>query len=170
MAGIFWVRAHGAKRKDLPRRYGSKSNVHRWIRVFEELMRWMARLVAEDGSFRLYECFIDGTFARAKRGGDGIGCIKAGTAVTIMILVDVKGLPLAVSTAAANPHETELILGTLWLNAQLPEDPANHRRQSLRQRQARCAVGRRGHRKDRSEPGEPLRHAGRAPAAQYKRR
>ena len=49
---------HGAKWKDLPQRYGSKSSVHRWFLrwvkagVFEELMRSMGTLIEEDG--RLY--------------------------------------------------------------------------------------------------------------------
>ena len=30
IAGIFWVLDNGAKWKDLPQRFGSKSTVHRW--------------------------------------------------------------------------------------------------------------------------------------------
>jgi transposase len=129
LAGIFWVLDNGAKWKDLPKQYGAKSSVHRWFLrwvkagVFEELMRSMGTLVEEDGRFRLYECFIDGTFSKARGGGDGIGCTKAGKGVKIMILVDAKGLPLAVSTAAANPHETGLIqeLFGFMLSSQTPE-------------------------------------------------
>ena len=111
LAGIFWVLDNGAKWKDLPKRFGPKSSVHRWFLswvnagVFDHRMRSMRHLVEEQGRFRLYECFVDGTFAKAKGGGVGIGCTKAGKGVKIMILVDAKGLPLAVSTAPANPHE-----------------------------------------------------------------
>ncbi len=129
LAGIFWILDNGAKWKDLPRTFGSKSSVHRWFLhwvkagVFEDIMRAMGRLVEEEGSFRLYECFVDGTFSKAKGGGDGIGCTKAGKGVKIMILVDAKGLPLAVSTGSASPHESGLIqeLFGFMLSSTLPQ-------------------------------------------------
>lgn len=31
LRGIFWILDNGAKWKDLPRRFGSKSTVHRWF-------------------------------------------------------------------------------------------------------------------------------------------
>lgn len=115
IAGIFWILDNGAKWKDLPRRFGSKSAVHRhfqrWVRdgVLEDLMREAGRLVEDRGQYRLYECFIDGTFAKAKGGGDGIGGTKAGKGVKIMILVDARGLPVAVDTCSASPHEVTLV-------------------------------------------------------------
>src|SRR5512139_2804243 len=78
--GIFWILDNGAKWKDLPREFGSKSTVHRWFKtwvkagVFETILEGAARLVEKRGEYRLYECFIDGTFSKAKGGGDGIGC------------------------------------------------------------------------------------------------
>lgn len=84
--GIFWILDNGAKWKDLPRDFGSKSTVHRrfqaWVRdgVFEKIMREAGRCVEEQGGYRLYECFIDGTFAKAKGGGDGVGCTRVGKA------------------------------------------------------------------------------------------
>ena len=113
--GIFWMLDNGAKWKDLPARFGSKSTVHRWFKkwvedgVFEMVMREAGRCVEQCDGFKLYECFIDGTFAKAKGGGDGIGCTKAGKGVKIMILVDAKGLPVAIDTAPANPHESGLV-------------------------------------------------------------
>lgn len=129
LAGIFWVLDNGAKWKDLPERYGAKSSVHRWFLrwvkagVFEDLMRSMGTLIEEDGRFRLYECFVDGTFSKAKGGGDGIGCTRVGKGVKIMILVDAKGLPLAVSTTAANFYEGGLIqeLFGFMLSSEPPE-------------------------------------------------
>ena len=106
---------NGAKWKDLPRRFGSKSTVHRWLQtwvrdgVFENIMREAGRCVEARGGYRLYECFIDGTFAKARGGGDGIGRTKAGKGVKIMILVDARGLPVAVDTGSANPHESQLV-------------------------------------------------------------
>lgn len=49
--GSFWFLDNGAKWKDLPAEYGSKSTVHRWFQtwvrngVFENIMRHAGRLV-----------------------------------------------------------------------------------------------------------------------------
>jgi transposase len=115
VAGIFWILDNGAKWKDLPPEFGSKSTVHRWFKrwveagMFEALMREAGRCVEERGGFRLYECFIDATFSKAKGGGDGIGNTKVGKGVKIMVLVDARGLPVAVDTAPANRHESRLV-------------------------------------------------------------
>lgn len=115
VAGIFWILDNGAKWKDLPAEFGSKSTVHRWFQkwvrtgVFESIMRDAGRCVEERGGYRLYECFLDATFSKAKGGGDGIGCTKVGKGVKIMVLVDARGLPVAVDTAPANRHESRLV-------------------------------------------------------------
>ena len=127
--GIFWILDNGAKWKDLPREFGSKSAVHRhfqrWVRegVFERIMYEAGALVEDRGAYRLYECFIDGTFAKAKGGGDGIGCTKAGKGVKIMVLVDARGLPVAVDTTSASPHESRLVqqLFDWMLTEEVPE-------------------------------------------------
>src|SRR5262249_11211757 len=115
LAGIFWILDNGAKWKDLPTQFGSKSAVHRWFKrwveagVFEDVMREAGRCVEERGGYRLYECFVDGTFSKAKGGGDGIGLTKVGKGVKIMVLVDARGLPVAVDTAPANRSENRLV-------------------------------------------------------------
>ncbi|MGI6461110.1 MAG: IS5 family transposase [Candidatus Hydrogenedentales bacterium] len=115
--GIFWILDNGAKWKDLPPEFGSKSTVHRWFQrwvregVFETLMRDAGRLVEERGQYKLYECFVDGTFSKARGGGDGIGCTRVGKGVKIMVLVDARGLPVAVDTMSAAPHECTLVQG-----------------------------------------------------------
>ena len=115
VGGIFWILDNGAKWKDLPKRFGSKSTVHRWFQrwvkegVFEAIMRDAGRCVEQRDGYRLYECFIDGTFSKARGGGDGVGCTKAGKGVKIMVLVDARGLPVAVDTTSANPHESRLV-------------------------------------------------------------
>ncbi|HKQ49865.1 MAG TPA: IS5 family transposase [Phycisphaerae bacterium] len=127
--GIFWMLDNGAKWKDLPRRFGSKSTVHRWFQkwtnegVFENVMREAGRCVEEGDGYRVYECFIDGTFCKARGGGDGIGCTKAGKGVKIMVLVDARGLPMAVDTTSASPHESQLVqrLFEFMLSDALPE-------------------------------------------------
>jgi len=127
--GIFWVLDNGAKWKDLPAEFGSKSTVHRWFKkwveagVFETLMRKAGRLVEGRGDYRLYECFIDATFSKAKGGGDGIGPTRVGKGVKIMVLVDARGLPVAVHTASASPHESKLVqrLFDFMLTTTMPE-------------------------------------------------
>ena len=119
LRGIFWILDNGAKWKDLPRRFGSKSAVHRWFTlwvragVFENLMRDAGQLIEDREGYRLYECFIDGTFSKAKGGGDGIGVTKAGKGVKIMVLVDARGRPVSVTTGSASPHESKLVQGLL---------------------------------------------------------
>jgi transposase len=115
LRGIFWILDNGAKWKDLPREFGSKSTVHRWFQrwvrdgIFENMMRDAGRCIEEKDGYKLYECFIDGTFVKARGGGDGIGCTKAGKGVKIMVLVDARSLPVAVDTMSASPHESKLV-------------------------------------------------------------
>jgi transposase len=86
-------------------------------------MREAGSLVEENGGYEVYECFIDGTFSKARGGGDGIGKTKAGKGVKIMVLVDANGLPLAVDTMSASPHESQLVQGLFdfMLSEQMPE-------------------------------------------------
>jgi transposase len=86
-------------------------------------MRTAGRCVEERDGFRLYECFIDGTFAKARGGGDGIGCTKAGKGVKIMVLVDARGLPVVIDTTSASPHEGRLVqrLFDFLLTEEMPE-------------------------------------------------
>jgi transposase len=129
LKGIFWILDNGAKWKDLPREFGTKSAVNRWflhwtqMGVFENLMKKAGSLIEERQGFKLYECFIDGTFSEAKGGGDGIGCTKAGKGVKIMIMVDAKGLPVAACTSDAAPHESRLVqrLFDFMITEQMPE-------------------------------------------------
>lgn len=127
--GIFWILDNGAKWKDLPEEFGSKSTVHRWFQkwvrdgVFERIMYDAGSLIEQRDGFRLYECFVDGTFSKARGGGDGIGCTKAGKGVKIMVLVDARGLPVAVDTMSAEPHESQVVqaLFDFMLPAENPE-------------------------------------------------
>jgi transposase len=127
--GIFWILDNGAKWKDLPAEFGSKSAVHRYFKkwvedgVFITLMEEAGCMVEQRGAYRLYECFIDGTFSKARGGGDGLGCTKAGKGVKIMVLVDARGLPVAVDTTSASPHESTLVqqLFDWMLSEETPE-------------------------------------------------
>ena len=72
--GMLWVLRTGAQWQDLPSRYGTKSTCHRrfqqWVRAgtFEQILRVLAEDLKDRGGLDLRECFIDGTFAGAKKG------------------------------------------------------------------------------------------------------
>ena len=75
--GALWILRTGAPWKDLPRRYGPYQTVHRryqnWVRsgVMEKVLLAIARDLKDRGGLDLRECFIDGTFVPAKKGGVG---------------------------------------------------------------------------------------------------
>ena len=72
--GIMWVMRTGAPWKDLPERYPPYQTCHRryqtWCRngVFQEALKVLARDLEERGEIDMSECYIDGTFAPAKKG------------------------------------------------------------------------------------------------------
>jgi hypothetical protein len=63
--------------KDLPTRYPPYQTCHRrfqlWVRsgVLDQVLRALAQDLHERGGLDLSECFIDGTFVVAKKGGAG---------------------------------------------------------------------------------------------------
>jgi transposase len=75
--GILWILRTGAPWKDLPERYGKYQTVHRrfqnWVRsgVLEQVLLALAKDLHDRGGLNLTECFVDGTFVPAKKGGDG---------------------------------------------------------------------------------------------------
>jgi transposase len=77
--GILWVLRTGAQWEDLPARYGTKSTCHRrfqqWVDagVFEHLLTVLAEDLHARGGVDLGECFVDATFASAKKGGPPSG-------------------------------------------------------------------------------------------------
>jgi hypothetical protein len=89
--------------------------VHRWFQrwtragLFGKAMRAAGRLVETRGAYRVYECFIDGSFAKARGGGDGIGRGHLRKGVRIMVLVDARGLPVAIDTAPADAHQSRCV-------------------------------------------------------------
>ena len=117
VAGIFWILDNGAKWKDLPTEYGAKSTMPRWFcrwakqGVGENIRREAGRCVEERDGFRLYECFVDGTFSKARQGGDGIGPTKAGKGVKITLLIDASRLQVAAYSTNASPDEITLVQG-----------------------------------------------------------
>ena len=69
--GVLWILRTGARWQDLPPRYGPYQTAHRrfqqWVRsgVMEKLLLTLAA--------HLKECFVDGTFVPAKKGGAASG-------------------------------------------------------------------------------------------------
>ena len=77
--GALWILRTGAPWQDLPARYGPYQTAHRrfqnWVRsgVMEKLLLSLAEHLQEAGGLNLKECFVDGTFVPAKKGGSRSG-------------------------------------------------------------------------------------------------
>src|SRR6266481_335151 len=103
--------ARGAQWHMLPQSYPDYKTVHRrfqtWCRdeVLRRVLTDVANELRDRGALNEEECFIDATFVMAKGGGSEIGATKRGKGMKIMAIVDRHGLPLSVSTHAANHHE-----------------------------------------------------------------
>jgi hypothetical protein len=98
-----------------PQCYPNYKTVHRrfqaWCRseVLRGVLMDIANELRERGVLDEEECFIDATFVMAKGGGAEVGATKRGKGMKIMAIVDPRGLPLSVSTHAANHHEVRLV-------------------------------------------------------------
>ena len=72
--GILWICRTGAPWKDLPDKYPAYQTCHRrfqeWIKstVWEKILVKLALDLKKRGKIDLAECFIDGSFAAAKKG------------------------------------------------------------------------------------------------------
>jgi transposase len=73
--GILWILWTGAQWSELPQRYGSPSTCWRRLKYWEEmgllLKLWRAFLAQLNDQQKLWwdECFVDGSFIPAKKGG-----------------------------------------------------------------------------------------------------
>lgn len=73
--GILWILRTGAPWKDLPERYPPYQTCHRrfqkWIEegVLSAILEALAEDLKGRGEIDLSECYIDGTFVVAKKGG-----------------------------------------------------------------------------------------------------
>ena len=112
---VLWILNTGAQWHMLPQSYPNYKTVHRrfqqWCReeVLRHVLTDLANTLREQGQIDEEECFIDAMFSSAKGGGAEIGPTRRGKGVKIMGIVDRHGLPLAVSTHAANHHEVTLV-------------------------------------------------------------
>lgn len=112
---VLWILNTGAQWHMLPQCYPNYKTVHRrfqqWCEreILREILAQLANALRDAGAIDERESFIDATFAAAKGGGDAIGPTKRGKGVKILAIVDRHGLPLSVSTHAANHHEVTLV-------------------------------------------------------------
>ena len=115
LEAVLWVLNTGAQWHMLPQSYPNYKTVHRRIQqwcqneVIRSALTDLANLLRREGGIDESECYIDATFASTKGGGEEIGPTKRGKGVKIMAIVDRQGLPLAVTTHAANHHEVTLV-------------------------------------------------------------
>ena len=115
LEAVLWILNTGAQWHMLPQSYPNYKTVHRrfqrWCRqeVLRNVLTDLANTLRDEGEIDESECLIDATFASAKGGGKAIGPTKRGKGVKIMAIVDRHGLPLSVSTYAANHHEVTLV-------------------------------------------------------------
>lgn len=115
LEATLWILNTGAQWHMLPQCYPNYKTVHRrfqsWCRseVLRNVLTDLANALREEGEIDERESFIDAAFASAKGGGEEIGKTKRGKGVKIMGIVDRHGLPLSVSTHAANHHEVTLV-------------------------------------------------------------
>jgi transposase len=115
LEAVLWILNTGAQWHMLPQSYPNYKTVHRrfqqWCEreVLREVLTQLANALREQGDIDERESFIDACFASAKGGGDEIGKTRRGKGVKILAIVDRHGLPLSVSTHAANHHEVTLV-------------------------------------------------------------
>ena len=115
LEAVLWILNTGAQWHMLPQCYPNYKTVHRRFQQWceREILRAvlvdLANELRDRGAIDERECFIDATFASAKGGGADIGPTRRGKGVKIMAIVDRNGLPLSVSTHAANHHEVTLV-------------------------------------------------------------
>ena len=105
--GVLWILRTGAPWQDLPDRYGAYKTAHRrfqnWVRsgVMERVLLAIAQDLKDRGGLDLRECFIDGTFVPAKKGGAAWGRPSEGRAA--------KSWPLQTAMVFLSPYAQRVL-------------------------------------------------------------
>jgi transposase len=117
--GILWVLWTGAQWSELPRRYGSPSTCWRRLKQWEEtgvlLKLWRAFLAQlnDQQKLRWDECFADGSFIPAKKGGPRSGRPGGARGPSGWFWSMARGPPLGADLEAASPAEVTRLETTL---------------------------------------------------------
>jgi transposase len=116
--GVLSVLRTGWVWADWPESYPPQSSCQDrrppWIRtgVRKAALDDLGDVLADCGLLDLRECFLDGTFAPAKRDGPAVGKTKKGKGSKMMV-VEADGWPVAITIDSATPHEVKLVRQTL---------------------------------------------------------
>ena len=117
--GILWILRTGAPWKDLPERYPPYQTCHRrfqkWIEegVLSAILEALAEDLEERGEIDLSECYIDGTFVVAKKGGRVLER-SSGVRVRSSWRFQMALLFLSPSTQRVLARTKSPLLGRLW--------------------------------------------------------
>lgn len=117
--GISWILWTGAPWSALPTEYGARSTCFRRLQQWEAdgklLSPWRAFLgeLHDRQRVKRDECFVDGSFARAKKGGLAVGKTKRGKGTKWMVVADGGGTPLGAYLDSASPAEVRLLESAL---------------------------------------------------------
>lgn len=120
--GILWILRTGAPWKDMPSRYGNFNTCfgrfQQWVKmgVFAQILTVLAQDMEQRGKLNVSECFIDGTFSSAKKGGLKSASLRSERAV--------KSWQLQTSLVFRFPSSWPLLLRmkSNWWKQRLPKD------------------------------------------------
>jgi transposase len=122
MAGILYILRTGCQWNAVPKEFGSGKTLHRyfqrWVRARVFKRMWQAGLAEYDEVKGLQWQWqaADAAMTKAPLGGQASGpnpTDRAKQGVKRSLLVDAKGVPLAIEVAAANRHEVKMLAQTL---------------------------------------------------------
>lgn len=120
--GILWILRTGAQWADLPDRFPPYQTCHRrfqeWVKnkIFFKILTVLAQDMESRGKIKVQECFVDGTFASAKKGG--LWWAKPSAAKAR------RSWPLEIKTVFQSPSIWPLLLRmkSPWWKERLPEN------------------------------------------------
>jgi putative transposase len=140
MAGILYVLRTGCQWNATPREYGSGKTLHRyfqlWTRAGVFKRMWRAGLAEYDEVKGLEWKWqaADGAMTKAPLGGEATGknpTDRAKQGTKRSLLVEAKGVPLAIEVGPANRHDAKMLAATLdGMIVERPE-PSEQEKQHL---------------------------------------
>jgi putative transposase len=157
MAGILYVLRTGCQWNAAPKEFGSGKTLHRYFqhwsraRVFKRMWRAGLQEYDEVKGLEWKWQAADGAITKAPLGGQATGkspVDRAKRGTKRSLLVEAKGVPLAIEVGPANRHEVKMLAATLdGIVVERPE-PSEQARQNL------CL--------DKGYAGEPSQQEGQA--------